>query len=45
VGAGYMQQVGSKSAFYVVALYDLLYGNNSPSGSPFAIQVGFDFGL
>jgi hypothetical protein len=45
VGAGYMQQVGRKSAFYIVALYDLLYGNNSPSASPFAIQVGFDFGL
>jgi hypothetical protein len=45
VGAGYMQQVGRKSAFYIVALYDLLYSNNSPSASPFAIQVGFDFGL
>ncbi len=45
VGAGYMQQVGRNSAFYIVALYDLLYGDNSPSDSPFAIQIGFDFAL
>jgi len=45
VGIGYMQQVGQRSAFYVVALYDLIYGNNSPSPSPLSIQVGFNFGL
>ena len=45
IGAGYMEPVGRKSAFYFVALYDLLYSNNSPAPLPFAIEVGFNFGL
>jgi hypothetical protein len=40
-----MENVGRKSAVYFVALYDLLYGDNSPSPSPFAIEVGFNFGF
>ena len=45
IGVGYLEPIGQRSAIYIVVLYDLIYGNNSPAPSPLGVDFGINFGL
>jgi hypothetical protein len=47
VGAGFAQPIGNKSAFVVMAQYDLTYANqvSSPYNSPWVISAGITAGF
>jgi hypothetical protein len=46
IGGGYREQAGSRTAFVIQVLYDVLYSTNNPTeGSPLVIRAGIEIGL